>query len=114
ADNDFALLELVRNPDVPPARTHNPAVPPALDDAIAKALAAESSERFQSAQELRKALAAAMPAAMALDDSDLAELLGTIMTEAIQAELDRLPESVSRVMAKTTTGRTDALATLTV
>lgn len=113
-DNDFAILEQVRDPKVPPARTHNPDVPEALDSAIQKALAKSPEDRFQSAQEMRKALARAVPSALALDDSDLAGLLATVLGDAIRGDQEALPESVSGVGAAVAEPDEDALQTLTV
>ncbi|MGE0790335.1 MAG: serine/threonine protein kinase [Sandaracinaceae bacterium] len=114
ADNDFALLEMVRDPKLPAASQHNPQVPPVLDEVIATALAKDPGNRYQSAQEMRRALAKALPSALALDSSDLERLLGAVMSEAIAADLEKLPESVSGVLAKASDVHDDAVMTLTV
>lgn len=100
APNEFALLEKVRNPEVPPARTFNPDVPEVLDEVIQRALAADPDARFQTAQEMRRALAKAAPSALALDASDLERLLAALMDDAIRADVELLPDSVSGVLAK--------------
>ncbi|MBX3270776.1 MAG: serine/threonine protein kinase, partial [Sandaracinaceae bacterium] len=98
ADNDFALLELVRDPKIPLAASYNPGVSAALDAVIAKATAREADDRYESAQQMRKALAQAMPAALALDASDLEKLLAATMADAIEADRRLLPQSVSGVI----------------
>lgn len=118
ADNDFALLELVRDPKLPPASTFNPAVPPALDAVIARATAREAEQRFDTAQQMRKALAQAMPSALALDASDLERLLAATLAEEMEAERRVLPESVSGIvssaLAPTSVDADEIVATLTV
>ncbi|HEY8432961.1 MAG TPA: protein kinase [Sandaracinaceae bacterium] len=99
ADNDFALLELVRNPNLPPPSTLNPAVPPALDAVVARATAREPDQRFETAQQMRKALAQAVPSALALDASDLERLLAATVGEEIERERRVLPESVSGIVS---------------
>lgn len=99
ADNDFALLELVRDPKLGPASTLNPAVPPALDAVIARATAREADQRFETAQQMRKALAQAMPSALALDASDLERLLAATLSDEMEAERRALPQSVSGVVS---------------
>ncbi len=118
ADNDFALLELVRDPKLPPASTFNPAVPPALDAVIARATAREAEQRFETAQQMRKALAQAMPSALALDASDLERLLAATLAEEMEAERRVLPESVSGIvssaLAPTSVDADEIVGTLTV
>ncbi len=113
-DNEFALLEQVRHPEVPPARTFNADVPEALDAVIQRALSVDMASRFQSCQEMRKALARACPTALALDEHDLAKLLATVLGENIRQDIAALPESVSGVVAPSFPQDDDALYTLTV
>ncbi len=101
-DNELLLLDAVRNPNIPFASFFNPAVPETLDQVIAKAIAKEPEDRYPSAQELRKALARAIPSALALDDSDLERLVTTVMADTIERDLAQLPESVSGVAFKMT------------
>ena len=112
-DNEFALLEIVRHPEVPPARTFNPNVPEALDAVIQKALEVDVEDRFQSCQEMRKALSRACPTALELDESDLARLLATVLGDSIQKSIAALPESVSGIVAPLPADD-DALQTMTV
>jgi len=114
ADNELALLEKVRHPDVPPAREHSPSVPEALDAVIRRAMAEDPADRFASCKAMRKALAKAVPAALALDDSDLSHLLGHVMGDTIERDLAALPESVSGVAPPTLHADEEALLTLTV
>jgi len=51
-ETDLKTLELVRRAEVPRLNETYPDVPPELDDIIAKTLAREKRDRFQSAQEL--------------------------------------------------------------
>ena len=53
------LERLMRQDLVQPPRTRNPAIPPALDDIVMKAMAPDIANRYQSAQELHDELRAA-------------------------------------------------------
>jgi serine/threonine-protein kinase len=54
--SDLAVLERVRAAQVRPPSERNPAVPPALDGVVLRALAREPVERFGWASELAEAL----------------------------------------------------------
>src|SRR5262245_61410774 len=54
ASNDLAVLELVRNPTVPPPSTLNPEVSPALDAIVLRATARNPEHRHPTALELRR------------------------------------------------------------
>jgi eukaryotic-like serine/threonine-protein kinase len=75
ASNDLAVLELVRNPTVPPPSTLNPEVSPALDAIVLRAIARHPGHRHQTALELRRDLMAAVPDAVATPPELLAELV---------------------------------------
>ncbi|MCZ7677608.1 MAG: serine/threonine protein kinase [Sandaracinaceae bacterium] len=104
--------------EAPPASTFNSAVPPALDAVIARATAREAEQRFETAQQMRKALAQAMPSALALDASDLERLLAATLAEEMEAERRVLPESVSGIvssaLAPTSVDADEIVGTLTV
>ena len=53
------LERLMRQDLVQPPRTRNPAIPPALNDVVMKAMAPDIANRYQSAQELHHELLAA-------------------------------------------------------
>lgn len=56
ASDVSAAMQMTVESDAPPPSKHNPAIPPALDAIVARALAREPSERFQTAEELQFAL----------------------------------------------------------
>jgi len=78
ASNDLAVLELVRNPTVPPPSTLNPEVSPALDAAVLRATARSPEHRHPSALELRRDLMAAVPEAVAIPPELLAEIVAHV------------------------------------
>ena len=86
AENDFALLDLVRNPNAPPPSHFLEECPRALDDAVMHALVATPDGRTPSAHELRRELALAMPSALALDASNLGDLLSAVMGAELEEE----------------------------
>jgi serine/threonine protein kinase len=55
-DTEFALMEKVRKADVPPASNFNRRVTPELDAVVAKALARDVADRYQTAAQLAKDL----------------------------------------------------------
>jgi serine/threonine-protein kinase len=117
ADNDFALLELVRQPRVTPPSQLVTDVSPELDRVVMKALAPRVEERYQTARQLRRELADAMPRAVALDASHLSELLVTVMGEHLARAQQTLPAGATGVDLADA-GRPDdegeVLATMTV
>jgi len=62
AENEFLLLEKVRNPKVVPPGSLVNGIPPALDDVVMKALAADPELRIGTADELRAMLLATFQA----------------------------------------------------
>lgn len=74
-DNEFALLDVVRQPRAVPPSKYAPKVPPALDAAVMKALAPERSERPATAHEFRRMLVQAVPDALAVEHSALGDLV---------------------------------------
>ena len=95
ADNDLALLEAVRNPRVVAPSYVVPDLPRELDRAVMQALQPMPSQRHQSAQQLRRELADAMPRAVALDASHLSELLMAVMEKQLTKARETLPASAT-------------------
>src|SRR5207302_5617774 len=56
-DSDVAVLRAVQQSYISPPQRLNPEVPPELDEIVMKALTRELPARYQSAQELERALA---------------------------------------------------------
>jgi serine/threonine-protein kinase len=86
---ELAVMERVRAAQVPPPSSCNPAVPPALDAVILRALAREPEDRFGWASELREAL---RPFARALGPAPrgaVAALMARWFPEELRDEDDR-------------------------
>ncbi|WP_236604975.1 serine/threonine-protein kinase [Sandaracinus amylolyticus] len=98
AEEDLALLELVRHPKVDPPSTYAPEISPALDAVVMKALAPSAEDRFATAHDMRRAIAEALPGALMIDAANLAELLAAVMDATIERDLRQLPPSVSAVI----------------
>ncbi|MCA9580733.1 MAG: protein kinase [Myxococcales bacterium] len=95
AENDLKLHDLVKNPVVQPPSHFTDGIPPELDEIVMKALSPKISDRPATAQEFRRQLAQALPAALAIDADQLADLLRTVMIDTIRDQHRKLPESVS-------------------
>ena len=98
ADNELALLDQVRSPQMVPPSTFAPEVPPELDDAVMYALAVDRDRRPPTAHDFVQALAHAVPEALTVDTPQISELVRTVMAGAIDEDRRRLPNSISGQM----------------
>jgi len=99
ADNDLALLDMVREPDVvAPGRLVS--IPAELDQIVMKALSRNAEDRPESCDELRMMLASAMPSALRVTSKQIAELIGASMADTI--DVDENP-SVASALGKPVT-----------
>src|SRR5262249_14493717 len=84
-DGDLAILRSVQHSIIPPPARLNPEVPPGLDAAVMRALERDPAQRYQSAQELERALAEHIfSQAKGLEDTDLSTFLKRIFGESQQ------------------------------
>jgi len=91
-DDDFKLLEKVRNPKIPPPSSINPDVSVALDAVVLRATAKEPADRIATANELRRELMRAVPDALTVPSEALGTLVGqtrdTLGIQPIEIELE--------------------------
>ncbi|MFW6087873.1 MAG: protein kinase domain-containing protein, partial [Myxococcota bacterium] len=99
ATDELQLIEQIRKPKVPAPSTLASNVPDGLERAVMHALAPDPAERPQSAYELQRELGEGLPSALAMDAPDLARLLHATMGDAIRADAERLPGSLSKVIS---------------
>jgi eukaryotic-like serine/threonine-protein kinase len=85
-ETDFATLELVRDANVVPPSAKAPDVPPELDAIVMKALAREANDRFQSAEEMQRALEGFLAGA---DPHYGQSAVGMAMRQAFHTEVQR-------------------------
>lgn len=85
-ETDFATLEKVRNVDIQPPRTVNPAIPEAVEKVILKALAKDVDDRYQWCSEMLSDLQAYL---MAQEVVFTAKSLSTWFKDVFQAEIER-------------------------
>jgi eukaryotic-like serine/threonine-protein kinase len=89
--SELAVLDAVRRAEAAPPSRRNPAVPPALDAVVLRALARESGDRFAWASELRDALAPFTHHGGVIGDPPaLARHMAETFPEELRAELDRM------------------------
>lgn len=99
ADNDLALLDMVREPEVvAPSRLVS--IPSELDQVVMKALSRNVADRPDSCDEMRMMLASAMPSALRVTAKQVAELIGASMAD--QISVDENP-SVASALGKPVT-----------
>lgn len=85
-DGDLAILRSVQHSIIPPPARLNSEVPPGLDAAVMKALERNPALRYQSAQELERALAEhVFTQAKGLEDTDISAFLRRIFSDPQQA-----------------------------
>ncbi|MCB9596114.1 MAG: serine/threonine protein kinase [Sandaracinaceae bacterium] len=115
AEDQFQLLESVRNPMVPRPSMIRAGVPPAVEAVVMRALSLRPEDRWPSAHEFRRALVEACPGAMLADASQLAELLSVALPDQV-ANGERLLGSGSTSLPPAPHVEPDdaALATMTI
>ncbi len=103
-DSDFEVLEQVRNPNVRPPGTVVPGISTALDRAVIDTLHQDPAKRPQTADDLRKRLSQACPGALEIDSPHLADLLGVLMQEFVEAETKKLSSlsTISQILGSAT------------
>ena len=99
AKDDLVLLDMVRNPKIVPPSHVAKDISPEIDRVVMKALAPKPEDRWATAQDFRRALAEAMPKAMLVDASHVADLLVAVMAEQIKKDREALPSQLSAVVA---------------
>lgn len=78
AENEFALLDKVRDPQLRSIRDIREDVPEALDEVLRKATSPKPSDRYESAYELSRAIASAVPAALLVDQDSFRKLVDRV------------------------------------
>jgi serine/threonine protein kinase len=85
-DNDYKAVERVRNADVEPPSARNRQIPSTLERIVMKALAKRPRDRYQTANDLRRALQAFMAESKELvDRASLGAYLGQMFAEDFAA-----------------------------
>jgi len=94
-ESDFSTLEKVRNAEVPLPTTHNPNIPPALEQVMMKALARERDERYAWASDLADDLQQFLIEENNIyNGKKLAALLKSEFVDDIEKERARIEESM--------------------
>jgi serine/threonine protein kinase len=81
AGDDLELLDIVRDPKIPPPSTVNPKVSAAIDAIVLRATAKDRAHRQATAQELRQELMRAVPGAVSIPPETFGQLVMTARTE---------------------------------
>jgi serine/threonine-protein kinase len=95
ADNDFALLDHVRNPKIPSPREFSDDVSQELEAVVMSALARDVDRRPKNARALRRRLAEACPRATSLDTGHMADVIEAVLGQEMDARKQELPESLT-------------------
>jgi serine/threonine protein kinase len=92
-DTDFAVLEKVRNGQVPRPTTINPKIPQALERIVLKSLAPDREHRYQYASELSEELKKFLASTgEEFGQAELAEYMRETFADELAKENDRLRE----------------------
>ena len=91
-DTEFALMEKVRKAEVPPPSTFNRRVTPELDAVVAKALARDVADRYQSAAQLSAALDDLI-ASYRFDPKELRQLIRQLFRKEYGKEMEETTHS---------------------
>ncbi len=110
----LAFLERVRNPQIPRPCEVAPGINPELDATVMRALSTDVDGRFSTAQQLRRALAAAEAPALAIDSSHLAELLAAMLGEELAEGRQHLPGELTLAVDVPPFDEEEVLKTLTI
>lgn len=95
-DGDLAILRSVQHSIIPPPARLNSEVPPGLDAAVMKALERNPALRYQSAQEMERALAEQVfSQAKGFEDTDVSAFLKGLFGDVPQAGANRSGTSSS-------------------
>ncbi|MFO0683212.1 MAG: serine/threonine-protein kinase [Sandaracinus sp.] len=93
--NDLMILDQVRAPRPVPPSELAPGIPPELDRVVLSALSPDPAARPPTAQDFRRWLGDALPAANHVDAGRVAEVLEAVLGERLEARRAALPESLS-------------------
>ncbi len=109
--SSYQTFEAIVAAEVPPPRSINPKIPPAVEAVILKALARRADDRFASAGEMQEALEAAIHAArLRAAPSDLEKFLDSTLA-AERAEQQKLVDQAMRgELTSTKLSRVSAVA----
>jgi serine/threonine protein kinase len=112
--NDFSVIQAIAHDELPQPSQVDPAYPPALERIVMRALAREKSERYQTADELRRDLEAfARANGLDLSRASLARLMAYLFRDE-PALLDHQPasENAGWPVEASLSGSTQTLADL--
>ncbi len=84
---DLALLDEVRDPNIPPPSLYAEHVPDDLDEVILKALSKNPDDRYPTARAFSKALRMAVPDAVEVEPAEIAMLVSEIPTVNVDREV---------------------------
>ncbi|MFO0710263.1 MAG: protein kinase [Sandaracinus sp.] len=102
-DHPLEILANAREPEHEPPSRYAPWLGTSLDGPLARALANDPRDRFETAAAFRRALAGALPAAATLEADDLASVVRTAMVDELAKDAALLPAEISSVAPLTKT-----------
>jgi serine/threonine protein kinase len=95
--NQAKVMARIRQAEVDPPSKYRPEITPALDEAVLMALARNRDERIQTAYAFRRAVLSAMPQAMFVEPSSIAELVRDAARESLEQRRHVVPEQIREV-----------------
>lgn len=99
-EKDLEMMRAVLKEDVAPPSEHNPAVTPAIDDAVLKALEKDRDDRFESAKQMRRALIdAAREAGLHTGEDELADFTRQVAGAQLDERRATMRDAMDRALS---------------
>jgi phosphate/phosphite/phosphonate ABC transporter binding protein len=99
-EKDLEMMRAVLKEDVAPPSEHNPAVTPAIDDAVLKALEKDRDDRFESAKQMRRALIdAAREAGLHTGEDELADFTRRVAGAQLDDRRATMQDAMDRALS---------------
>ncbi len=94
-DGELETMTAITEEKAPPPSAHKPAVPPELDEVVARALAKDRQDRYSTAEQMRRDLAElAERHDLSRDEADLAEFVESTAGDQLDARRETLHEAL--------------------
>ncbi|AWV90322.1 serine/threonine-protein kinase [Bradymonas sediminis] len=88
-ENDFETLQMLRDPDVPAPSEYNDAIPPQVDQIVAKILAPDREQRYQTGGEVAAAIGEFLEGQGGFRAADMSAWMAHVFAEDVAKEREK-------------------------